>query len=186
MKIGESAGFAIERPFSVDRISQAFQHRSRLAHGNPGLGTLRWSKPSSPRSASFRRSRLVPCCRTEVTRSSNSNPTYVHRERNRDSWTLASPTAQRKTASLVMSFSYTADVRAADRREVLLVALDGKLACADRLMPRMRPPCSRPPNGEGAKLRGQGPRGYGRAARRLPACEARDAGRRDAVTLALL
>ena len=33
-----------------------------------------------------------------------------------------------------------------------------------------------PPNGEGAKLRGRGPRGYGRAARRLPAFEARDAG----------
>jgi hypothetical protein len=52
----------------------------------------------------------------------------------------------------------------------------GKLACADRLMPRMRPPYSRPPNDPDAKLRGQGPRGYGTAARRLPAFEARDAG----------
>jgi hypothetical protein len=33
-----------------------------------------------------------------------------------------------------------------------------------------------PPNGPRAKLRGQGPRGYGKAARRLPACESRDAG----------
>ena len=33
-----------------------------------------------------------------------------------------------------------------------------------------------PPNGSDVKLRGQGPRGYGRAARRLPAFEARDAG----------
>jgi hypothetical protein len=32
------------------------------------------------------------------------------------------------------------------------------------------------PNGSDAKLRGQGLRGYGRAARRLPALEARDAG----------
>ena len=31
-------------------------------------------------------------------------------------------------------------------------------------------------NGSHVKLRGRGPRGYGRAARRLPACEARDAG----------
>ena len=31
-------------------------------------------------------------------------------------------------------------------------------------------------NGSDVKLRGQGPRGYGRAARRLPACEGRDAG----------
>jgi hypothetical protein len=30
--------------------------------------------------------------------------------------------------------------------EVLVVALDGKLARADRLMPRMRPPFPRPPN----------------------------------------
>jgi len=52
----------------------------------------------------------------------------------------------------------------------------GKLACADQLMPRMRPPCPRPPNGSDVKLRGQGLRGYGRAARRLPAFEARDAG----------
>ena len=51
-----------------------------------------------------------------------------------------------------------------------------KLACADRLMPRMRPPFPRPPNGEGAKLRGQGPRPEADAARRLPACKARDAG----------
>ena len=37
--------------------------------------------------------------------------------------------------------------------------------------------CSaRPPNGEGAKLRGQGPRAETEAARRLPACEVRDAG----------
>src|SRR3954454_17155569 len=33
----------------------------------------------------------------------------------------------------------------------------------------------RPSNGSDVKLRGQGPRGYGRAARRLPACESRDA-----------
>jgi hypothetical protein len=33
-----------------------------------------------------------------------------------------------------------------------------------------------PANDPDAKLHGQGPRGYGRAARRLPACEARDAG----------
>jgi hypothetical protein len=33
-----------------------------------------------------------------------------------------------------------------------------------------------PANGEGAKLRGQGPRAEADAARRLPACEARDAG----------
>jgi hypothetical protein len=33
-----------------------------------------------------------------------------------------------------------------------------------------------PANGSDVKLRGQGPRGYGRAARRLPAFEARDAG----------
>jgi hypothetical protein len=32
------------------------------------------------------------------------------------------------------------------------------------------------PNGSDVKLRGQGPRGYGSAARRLPAFEARDAG----------
>jgi len=32
------------------------------------------------------------------------------------------------------------------------------------------------PNGEGAKLRGQGPRAEADAARRLPACESRDAG----------
>jgi hypothetical protein len=32
------------------------------------------------------------------------------------------------------------------------------------------------PNGSDVKLRGQGPRGYGSAARRLPACESRDAG----------
>jgi len=32
------------------------------------------------------------------------------------------------------------------------------------------------PNGSDVKLRGQGPRGYGRAARRLPAFELRDAG----------
>jgi hypothetical protein len=35
--------------------------------------------------------------------------------------------------------------------------------------------CGRP-NGSDVKLRGQGPRGYGRAARRLPAFEVRDAG----------
>jgi hypothetical protein len=35
---------------------------------------------------------------------------------------------------------------------------------------------SRPPNGSDVKLRGQGPRGYGSAARRLPAFESRDAG----------
>jgi AbiJ N-terminal domain 4 len=35
---------------------------------------------------------------------------------------------------------------------------------------------NRPANGSDVKLRGQGPRGYGRAARRLPACEAREAG----------
>jgi len=34
----------------------------------------------------------------------------------------------------------------------------------------------RRPNGSDVKLRGQGPRGYGSAARRLPAFEARDAG----------
>jgi hypothetical protein len=34
--------------------------------------------------------------------------------------------------------------------------------------------CGRP-NGEGAKLRGQGPRAEANSARRLPACEARDA-----------
>jgi len=33
-----------------------------------------------------------------------------------------------------------------------------------------------PPNGSDVKLRGQGPRGYGSAARRVPAFEARDAG----------
>src|SRR6185369_1106316 len=33
-----------------------------------------------------------------------------------------------------------------------------------------------PPNGSDVKLRGQGPRGYGSAARRMPACESRDAG----------
>src|SRR3954453_5124823 len=33
-----------------------------------------------------------------------------------------------------------------------------------------------PPNGSDVKLRGQGPRGYGSAARRLPASELRDAG----------
>jgi len=32
------------------------------------------------------------------------------------------------------------------------------------------------PNDQTVKLRGQGPRGYGSAARRLPAFEARDAG----------
>jgi hypothetical protein len=32
------------------------------------------------------------------------------------------------------------------------------------------------PNGEGAKLRGQGLRAEAEAARRLPACESRDAG----------
>ena len=32
-------------------------------------------------------------------------------------------------------------------------------------------------NGSDAHLRGQGPRGYGRAAHGLPACESRDAGR---------
>jgi hypothetical protein len=36
--------------------------------------------------------------------------------------------------------------------------------------------CLRPPNGQRAKLRGQGPRRYGSAARRMPAFEARDAG----------
>jgi hypothetical protein len=36
--------------------------------------------------------------------------------------------------------------------------------------------CLRPPNGEGAKLRGQGPRAEADAARRLPAFEVRDAG----------
>jgi hypothetical protein len=35
--------------------------------------------------------------------------------------------------------------------------------------------CDRP-NGQRAKLRGQGPRGYGSAARRMPAFEVRDAG----------
>jgi len=34
----------------------------------------------------------------------------------------------------------------------------------------------RPPNGSDVKLRGQGPRGYGSASRRLPAFEGRDAG----------
>jgi hypothetical protein len=33
-----------------------------------------------------------------------------------------------------------------------------------------------PANGEGAKLRGRGPRAEAGAARRLPACESRDAG----------
>jgi len=33
-----------------------------------------------------------------------------------------------------------------------------------------------PPNGSVVKLHGQGLRGYGSAARRLPACETRDAG----------
>jgi hypothetical protein len=33
-----------------------------------------------------------------------------------------------------------------------------------------------PANGEGAKLRGQGPRAEAVAARRMPACESRDAG----------
>jgi len=40
--------------------------------------------------------------------------------------------------------------------------------------------CSRrkvgPPNGQEVNPRGQGPRGYGSAARRMPAFEARDAG----------
>jgi hypothetical protein len=34
----------------------------------------------------------------------------------------------------------------------------------------------RPPNGPEVNPRGQGPRGYGSAARRMPAFEARDAG----------
>jgi hypothetical protein len=34
-----------------------------------------------------------------------------------------------------------------------------------------------PPNGEGAKLRGQGPRSEADAAHGLPACKSRDAGR---------
>src|SRR4051794_34175727 len=41
---------------------------------------------------------------------------------------------------------------------------------------KVRPEDCCRPNGSDVKLRGQGPRGYGRAARRLPACEARDAG----------
>src|SRR5947207_9983766 len=59
----------------------------------------------------------------------------------------------------------------------LPLALDRKLACADRLMPRMRPPCSRPPNGLEVHLRGQGPCGYGSAAHGVHACESRVAGR---------
>jgi len=39
----------------------------------------------------------------------------------------------------------------------------------------MRPPFRRAPNGLDVKLRGQGPRDYGRAARRLPAFDSRDA-----------
>jgi len=38
-----------------------------------------------------------------------------------------------------------------------------------------RPPFPRAPNGLDVKLRGQGPRDYGRVARRLPAFEVRDA-----------
>jgi len=60
--------------------------------------------------------------------------------------------------------------------ESLHLALNRLLACADRMMPRMRPPCPRPPNGADPKLHGQGPRAEADAARRLPACEARDAG----------
>jgi len=56
------------------------------------------------------------------------------------------------------------------------VVHERKLACADRLMPRMRQPYPRPPNGADPKLHGQGLRGYGSAARRMPACESRDAG----------
>jgi hypothetical protein len=67
--------------------------------------------------------------------------------------------------------------RSANAVRSLHAALDRKLACANRLMPRMRPPCPRPPNGSDAHLRGQGPRGYGSAAHGLPACESRDAGR---------
>ena len=44
-------------------------------------------------------------------------------------------------------------------------AFDGKLACADRLMPRMRPPCPRPPNGSEVNPRGQGPRAEADAAK---------------------
>src|SRR6185369_10106413 len=42
--------------------------------------------------------------------------------------------------------------------------------------PRRRPPFTGAPNGPGVNPRGQGPRGYRSAARRLPAFEARDAG----------
>jgi len=41
---------------------------------------------------------------------------------------------------------------------------------------KVRPEDCGRPNGSGAKLRGQGPRRYGRAARRLPAFEGCDAG----------
>jgi len=43
----------------------------------------------------------------------------------------------------------------------------------------------RPPNGLEVNPRGQGPRGYGSAARRLPAFEVRGAGRRDAAHVPL-
>ena len=42
---------------------------------------------------------------------------------------------------------------------------------------KVRPQGCGRPNGEGPKLRGQGPRPEASAARGLPACESRDAGR---------
>ena len=50
----------------------------------------------------------------------------------------------------------------------LPVVIDGKLACADRLMPRMRPRCFRPPNGLEVNPRDAVRCAAGRAARRLP------------------
>jgi len=48
-----------------------------------------------------------------------------------------------------------------------------------------RPPYYRAPNGPEVNPRGQGPRGYGSAARRVPAFEVRGAGRRDATQVPL-
>jgi len=67
---------------------------------------------------------------------------------------------------------------------VLLLSLHGEkrrpraLASCRRLTEQTerRGNSASPHNGSDVKLRGQGPRGYGSAARRLPACEARDAG----------
>jgi|SRR6185369_12202418 len=67
---------------------------------------------------------------------------------------------------------------------VLLLSLQGEsrrprdLASCRRLTEQTKRNCSSasPPNGLEVNPRGQGPRGYGSAARRMPAFEARDAG----------